>query len=100
MNNAEQLSYPPGVTSPVVNLMEALGHNPEASLQFFNGSTGTGDEDMPNWDYLVDKDAEGARKWGIDHEKNTEYYESLGHALESATLGYAYDDPDPSVPQI
>ncbi|MFF7715851.1 hypothetical protein [Streptomyces sp. NPDC007988] len=100
LNNAEQLSYPPGVTSPVVNLMEALGHNPEASLQFFNGSTGTGDKEMSNWDYLVDKDAAGARKWGIDHEKNTEYYESLGHALESATLGYAYDDPDPSVPQI
>ncbi|MFI1940570.1 hypothetical protein ACH44C_25890 [Streptomyces purpureus] len=98
--NAEQLSYPPGVTSPVVDLMEALGHNPEASLQFFNGSTGTGDKEMSNWDYLVDKDGEGARKWGIDDEKKTGYYESLGHALESATLGYAYDDPDPSVPPI
>ncbi|MCX4511360.1 hypothetical protein OHA27_13795 [Streptomyces sp. NBC_01619] len=102
--NPAQLSYPPGGTKPdsdpVANLMEALGHNPEAALKFFDETTGKGDKVMSNWEYLVDKDGEGARKWPTDDDGKTTGYENLGHALESATLGYAYDDPDPSVPQI
>ncbi|MFJ6633846.1 hypothetical protein ACIQMR_21030 [Streptomyces sp. NPDC091376] len=101
--NPAQLSYPPGGTKPdsdpVANLMEALGHNPEASLKFFDESTGKGDKEMSNWDYLVDKDGEGARKWPTDDDGKTTGYENLGHALESATLGYAYDE-DPSIPPL
>lgn len=102
--NPAQLSYPPGGTKPdsdpVANLMEALGHNPEASLQFFNGSSGTGDDKMSNWDYLVDKDGKGAREWPTDGDGKTTGYTNLGHALEAGTLGYAYDDKDPSVPPM
>ncbi|HET6357240.1 DUF6571 family protein [Streptomyces sp.] len=102
--NPAQLSYPPGGTKPdsdpVANLMEALGHNPEASLQFFNGSSGKGDDAMSNWDYLVNKDGEGAREWPTDDDGKTTGFKNLGHALESGTLGYAYDDKDPSVPPM
>ncbi|MFK4224221.1 DUF6571 family protein [Streptomyces sp. NPDC019890] len=102
--NPAQLSYPPGGTKPdsdpVANLMEALGHNPEASLQFFNGSSGKGDDAMSNWDYLVNKDGEGAREWPTDDDGKTTGFKNLGHALESGTLGYAYDDKDPSIPPM
>lgn len=102
--NPAQLSYPPGGTKPdsdpVANLMEALGHNPEASLQFFNGSSGKGDDAMSNWDYLVNKDGEGAREWPTDDDGKTTGFKNLGHALESGTLGYAYDDKPPTIPPV
>lgn len=102
--NPAQLSYPPGGTKPdsdpVANLMEALGHNPEASLQFFNGSSGQGDDAMNNWDYLVNKDGEGAREWPTDDDGKTTGFKNLGHALESGTLGYPYDQDPPSVPPM
>ncbi|MCX4823652.1 hypothetical protein OG883_28015 [Streptomyces sp. NBC_01142] len=106
--NPAQLSYPPGETKPdsdpVANLMEALGHNPEASLQFFNGSSGKGGKDdlpeMTNWDYLVNKDGDGARAWPADEDGKSTGYKYLGHALESGTLGYAYDDKSPSIPPM
>ncbi|MDJ0465152.1 DUF6571 family protein [Streptomyces sp. H27-C3] len=104
--NPAQLNYPPGSAKPdndpISGFMEALGHNPEASLDFFNGSTGRGANDdldtLSNWDYLVDADNEDARKWPVDDDGKTTGYTNMGHALESATLGYAYDDPDPSIP--
>ncbi|MEV6395770.1 hypothetical protein AB0M39_13480 [Streptomyces sp. NPDC051907] len=106
--NPAQLSYPPGGTKPdsdpVANLMEALGHNPEASLQFFDGSSGKGSGDdlkeMSNWDYLVNQEGDGARKWPTDEDGKTTGFKNLGHALESGTLGYAYDDKDPSIPPL
>ncbi|HET6861308.1 MAG TPA: hypothetical protein VFH94_29935 [Streptomyces sp.] len=104
--NPAQLNYPPDSAKPgndpVAGFMEALGHNPQASLDFFNGSTGRGAKDdldtLSNWDYLVDASHEDARKWPVDDDGKTTGYTNLGHALESATLGYAYDDPDPGIP--
>jgi hypothetical protein len=99
-----QLSYPPGATKPesdpVADLMEALGHNPEASLEFFNGSSGKGDDAMSNWDYLVEKGGDGAREWPTDEDGKTTGFKNLGHALEAGTLGYAYDDKTPSIPPL
>ncbi|MEV4684776.1 DUF6571 family protein [Streptomyces kurssanovii] len=103
--NPAQLSYPPGADSerdPVAHLLEALGHNPEASLEFFGGSSGHdgkgGLEEISNWDYLVDKENKDSRAWPKDDDGKTTGYQFLGHALESATLGYAYDSGDPSIP--
>ncbi|MFJ1745384.1 DUF6571 family protein [Streptomyces sp. NPDC088116] len=102
--NPAQLSYPPGATKPdsdpVANLMEALGHNPEASVQFFDGSSGKGDDAMSNWDYLVNKGGEGAREWPTDDDGKTTGFTNLGHALEAGTLGYPYDAKDPAVPPM
>lgn len=103
-----QLNYPPGSTKPdsdpVAGFLEALGRNPEASMDFFNGSSGRGAKDdletLSNWDYLVDKDSQDARKWPTDDDGKTTGYTNLGHALESATLGYAYDDKNPSIPPM
>ncbi|MFE2633894.1 hypothetical protein ACFXKF_03710 [Streptomyces scopuliridis] len=100
-----QLNYPPGSTKPdndpVAGFLEALGHNPEASLEFFNDSNGRSSDDheiLSNWDYLVDKDNKDGREWPVDEDGKTTGYTNLGHALESATLGYAYDDKNPGIP--
>lgn len=80
---------------PMAGYMEALGHNPEAAKEMFhsNGwekSDGKldpelkyllKDRDWPNGNYF----AEG--KSGYGHEE-------LGHALEAATLGVPYDQPE------
>ncbi|MFI8190290.1 hypothetical protein ACIF8T_16030 [Streptomyces sp. NPDC085946] len=86
-------------SDPMIGLMEALGHNPNASLEFFNDSTKLGDDKLSNWDYFVGHGKE-ARAWPVDHDGKPQGYENLGHALESATLGYAYDAKDPSIPPM
>ncbi|MFC9409760.1 hypothetical protein [[Kitasatospora] papulosa] len=85
---------------PMTGFMEALGHNPDASTQFFAQPEGAGD--------TVDKDGElnehlkyltQERIWLADQtpdgdDKFNAGKDALGHALESATTGYAYDaDP-------
>lgn len=85
---------------PMTGFMQALGHNPEASTQFFAQPEGTGD--------VVNKDSEvnehlkyltQDRIWLADptndgDDKFNAGKDALGHALESATTGYAYDsDP-------
>ncbi|MFD7403167.1 hypothetical protein ACFV7R_10940 [Streptomyces sp. NPDC059866] len=93
------LTYPPtgNLNDPVVGFMDALGHNPEASLDFFNGSTGQGDDKLSNFDYLVGH-GKDAREWPVDDDGKPIGYNNLGHALESATLGYPYDDQNPHIP--
>ncbi|MFD6275945.1 hypothetical protein ACFWFI_10275 [Streptomyces sp. NPDC060209] len=103
-----QLDYPPNTNKPdndpIAGFMEALGRNPEASLDFFNGSSGQGAKDdldtVSNWDYLVDKDSKDARTWPLDGDGKTTGYTNLGHALESATLGRPYDASPPSIPEL
>jgi hypothetical protein len=80
---------------PMTGFLEALGHNPAASAKFLS--------DDENFDYLVGGGEDTkARVWphdtafGGDHDK-IGGYNSLGHALESATLGERYD-ADPSHP--
>ncbi|OII60306.1 hypothetical protein BJP40_10805 [Streptomyces sp. CC53] len=89
---------------PFNGFLEALGHNPEAALRFFGDHTGGGDEDGPkrvdNLDYLLGtgQDEKDNRAWPLGFDRQIAGYEFLGHALESATLGFAYDDGSPSVP--
>ncbi|MDT0378326.1 hypothetical protein RM572_05970 [Streptomyces sp. DSM 42041] len=78
-------------SDPMVGFSDALGHNPEAATDFLSGSTDTDDGKVDNLDYLL-KD----REWhGGDGDKA-----HLGHALEAATTGHAYDvnPPNPSPP--
>ncbi|MFI6929933.1 DUF6571 family protein [Streptomyces sp. NPDC050287] len=95
------LTYPPtgNANDPVAGFMEALGHNPEVSLEFFNDSTTADGKALDNWDYLVGHDKE-AREWPVDDDGKPLGFDHLGHALESATLGYPYDDKDPSIPPM
>ncbi|MFE3851206.1 DUF6571 family protein [Streptomyces griseorubiginosus] len=73
---------------PMTGFLEALGHNPEASAKFLS--------DDKHFDYLVGGGEDTkARDWphdtafGGDRDK-IGGYDSLGHALESATLGEPY----------
>ncbi|MEU8733584.1 DUF6571 family protein [Streptomyces tendae] len=87
---------------PMTGFMEALGHNPKASAEFLNSQFDLTPDDA-NDDKKVDafKYFTEDREWPEDNTKdgltNKYGYESLGHALESATLGHAYDDPSPTL---
>ncbi|MDX3849095.1 hypothetical protein [Streptomyces sp. AK02-01A] len=120
----KNLFNPSGVNGsgydPVVSMLEALGHSPEASKQFFwaeptayneDGTVRTGatadlgkDKDgglienyldyFGNEDYEAFPDIDGHNP--DDAAKSVAYMpDALGHALESATLGYPWDTPDP-----
>ncbi|MGE7385363.1 hypothetical protein ACQKM2_07755 [Streptomyces sp. NPDC004126] len=108
---------------PVVSFLEALGHSPEASAQFFDpdrgphaynldgtvksgapdlGRDATGKRVESYLDFFADKgyrstiDTEGTRP--DDLMKARAYVpDALGHALEAATLGHAWDDPAPGL---
>ncbi|MFD3330770.1 hypothetical protein [Streptomyces sp. NPDC058701] len=108
---------------PVVSFLEAMGHSPEASAQFFDpdraphaynqdgteksgaADLGKGADKKPITSYL---DFFGNEKYDftIDMEgtnpddlKKVQQYmpDALGHALEAATLGHAWDDPEPDL---
>ncbi|KPI23202.1 hypothetical protein OV450_7438 [Actinobacteria bacterium OV450] len=108
---------------PVVSFLEALGHSPEAARQFFDpdrsphaydrdgterpgpADLGRGADKQPVRSYL---DFFGNAKYDftIDTEgtnpddlKRVRQYmpDALGHALEAATLGHAWDDPAPEL---
>lgn len=103
-----QLSYPPDgprfQEDPVAGLMEALGHNPEASARFFNdGTSGSGAgglKEMSHWEYLVEGTGNSARDWPDNIVKDQPAFAQLGHALESGTLGYPYDAKEPTIPPL
>ncbi|MFF7078252.1 hypothetical protein [Streptomyces lavendulae] len=108
---------------PVVSFLEALGHSPEASAAFFDperpphayNQDGTEKPGVAN----LGKDAKGKPITGyldffaredydctIDMEgtnfddlKKVEKHmpDALGHALEAAALGHAWDDPKPEL---
>ncbi|MER5761688.1 hypothetical protein [Streptomyces sp. NPDC002082] len=106
---------------PVVSFLEALGHSPEAARQFFDPDRspqayntdgteksgppdlGKGPDKKPITSYL-DFFANEKYDFTIDMEgtnpddlKKVQTYmpDALGHALEAATLGHAWDDPKP-----
>ncbi|WP_413806854.1 hypothetical protein [Streptomyces sp. OE57] len=84
---------------PMNGFLEALGHNPEASTDFFAAPPGENDtvdrdsEVNENLKYLTKE-----RVWRSDAPMGDPDkivgYNKLGHALESATTGYAYDAPE------
>ncbi|MCX4586722.1 DUF6571 family protein [Streptomyces sp. NBC_01481] len=77
-----------GGRDPMTGFMEALGHNAEASTEFLGSDS--------NFDYLTE-----GRAWPEDHATQKANgiagYDSLGHALESATKGAAYDAHPPQL---
>lgn len=99
---------------PVTSVLEALGHSPEASKEFFtNPPTLYDDSGMPvdgghvdlghgnkgYLDYLTSKDfrpflGDLNGQSTVVTASQTQGYtqDALGHALESATLGHPYDD--------
>ncbi|THA53874.1 hypothetical protein [Streptomyces sp. A1136] len=106
---------------PVTSFLEALGHSPDAASQFFDPERephaynqdgteksghpdlGTGADKKPIKNYL---DFFGHAKYDAtidmegfnpdDFPKIQKYMpDALGHALEAATLGHAWDDPAP-----
>ncbi|KIF69666.1 hypothetical protein HY68_15490 [Streptomyces sp. AcH 505] len=84
---------------PMEGFMESLGHNPKASADFFNSSIDltpgdtTDDKKLDAFDYFT-KDRDWPKDVVDGGESNKFGYDSLGHALESATLGHSYDDPN------
>ncbi|MFE7773188.1 hypothetical protein ACFU5O_04665 [Streptomyces sp. NPDC057445] len=87
---------------PMAGYMEALGHNPEAAKQVFSSTDwaeydpGKPPEEQMDADlkYLLT-----GREWPKDSvlgkDSDLGYgYDELGHALEAATLGVSYDQPD------
>lgn len=77
-------------TDPMAGYMNALGHNHEASTEFF--------KDQKNFDYVVGGEGvKGARDWPEDaypqyDSGKSRGYDALGHALESAVTGRDYGD--------
>ncbi|MFE0405446.1 hypothetical protein ACFW19_26595 [Streptomyces nigra] len=82
-------------TDPMTGYMNALGHNHQASTEFFS--------DKGNFDYVVGGDGvKGARDWPEDAHPQYESgksrgYDALGHALESATTGTDYGASKPEL---
>ncbi|MDG5808372.1 hypothetical protein P9869_38145 [Streptomyces ossamyceticus] len=80
---------------PVAGYMEALGHNPEAAKAFFGSEKWRSETDLaraldPDLKYVLED-----RKWpDMPNNKNSEDYDELGHAIEAATLGIPYDQPE------
>ncbi|MFF6881606.1 hypothetical protein ACFY9F_00275 [Streptomyces sp. NPDC012421] len=98
---------------PVIPVLEALGHSPEAAKQFFSAEPTAYERDGRAGGTLdLGKDKDGNpidgylgfftdEKYasfsdhvtGDDGSKAKEYMpDALGHALEAATLGHAWDD--------
>jgi hypothetical protein len=81
---------------PVAGYMEALGHNPDAAKEFFSSkdwdASGKELKSMdPELKYLLED-----RKWPDmpNNTKGSEDFDELGHAIEAATLGVPYDQPE------
>ncbi|MGW4781742.1 hypothetical protein ACWEPA_34465 [Streptomyces filamentosus] len=96
---------------PVIPMLEALGHSPEAAKEFFSAGPTAYERDgsvggtlelgaSDNYlDYFADKKyASFADHVGSDAKNAKDYMpDALGHALEAATLGHAWDDPNPGL---
>ncbi|MET9673313.1 DUF6571 family protein [Streptomyces sp. NPDC006482] len=104
---------------PMISMLEALGHSPEAAKEYFSkeptsynkdGSVGGSvdldpkkDGKQTNYlDYFADAkydffpDIDGHHP--DDAKKSADYMpDAFGHALEAATLGHGWDDPKPEL---
>ncbi|MFD8011258.1 hypothetical protein [Streptomyces sp. NPDC058955] len=116
-------SYNPSGTNghgfdPVIPVLEALGHSPEAAKEFFSAKPTSYERDGSvggTLDLGTDKDGKSVTRYldflanekyasfsdhvtGDDPSKAKDYMpDALGHALEAATLGHAWDDPSPGL---
>ncbi|MFJ4189027.1 hypothetical protein [Kitasatospora sp. NPDC089509] len=104
-----------GGFNPMAGVLDALGHNPEAATKFFSDDKTAYNLDgsvrayhQPN-DYLTALTAGGDQSPLQDIVKGNDYIPSghpespgvlaLGHALEAATTGRAFDAQDAPLPQ-
>ncbi|MGW2561689.1 hypothetical protein ACWCXB_21025 [Streptomyces sp. NPDC001514] len=83
---------------PMVGYMEALGHNPKASTEFFNSeldlTPDNGKDDKKSLFDYFSKDRDWPEELNDKGKMSKEPgYDALGHALESATTGHPYDAP-------
>lgn len=83
---------------PMTGFLEALGHNPDASTEFFAQPGNDPDHPMKQSDSALNdhlKYLTKERHWWSDDPQTDHGYmagqDALGHALESATTGYSYD---------
>lgn len=80
-----------GALDPMTGFMDALGHNPQASTEFLTSETTVNGEKVDHLDYLLeDRHWPEGGAWTGDAEEPSGY-DNLGHALESAVTGHAYD---------
>ncbi|WP_129306236.1 DUF6571 family protein [Streptomyces sp. L2] len=89
-------------SDPVTGFMEALGHNSRASTEFFNSKIDLTPDNTQDHKYVdafkyVTQDRDWIKDVSSSGPTDKYGYESLGHALESATLGHSYDDPKPQL---
>ncbi|EFF93429.1 conserved hypothetical protein [Streptomyces sp. e14] len=96
-----------GGWDPMTGFLEALGHSPDAATAFFaqpGGVKGTIDspsEVNPDLKYLLERHWMSDPPLGGAAGKTVAGRDALGHALEAATTGYAFDafnGKDPMVP--
>ncbi|MEU8761241.1 hypothetical protein [Streptomyces sp. NPDC048659] len=103
---------------PMVSMLEALGHSPDAAKRYFTDAPTAYDEHgVPKGLVDLDPDKDGAQFTGyLDYFQSAEYDffpdldghdpdearktaanmpDALGRALEAATTGHAWDDPNP-----
>ncbi|MEV8627400.1 hypothetical protein [Streptomyces sp. NPDC051079] len=105
---------------PMIPMLEALGHSPEAAKRFFSADpTSYNDDGSVGGVLALGKDKDGQDIEGYlgffanekyeffpdvdghdpdEAKKSADYMpEALGHALEAATLGHAWDDRSPQL---
>ncbi|MER8044228.1 DUF6571 family protein [Streptomyces sp. NPDC094032] len=104
---------------PMVPVLEALGHSPRAAKEFFSTDATSYERDgAKGGDFTLGKYPDGSAKTYLslftdekyaffpdvdgqhpDEAKKARDFmpDALGHALESATLGHAWDDSDPKL---
>ncbi|MFJ5833883.1 hypothetical protein [Streptomyces sp. NPDC093089] len=104
---------------PMISMLEALGHSPEASKEFFSKEPTSYNQDgTPGGSVDLDPEKDGNQKGYLDYFQNKEYEffpdieghnpddwkktaefmpDALGHALEAATTGHGWDDPNPQL---
>ncbi|MFF4056671.1 DUF6571 family protein [Streptomyces sp. NPDC001668] len=81
-----------GALDPMTGFMDALGHNPDASTEFLTSDATVDGEKVDHLDYLL-KDRHWPEGSGYTGDPaNPSGYNNLGHAMESATSGRAFDD--------
>jgi hypothetical protein len=81
-----------GALDPMTGFMDALGHNPDASTEFLTSDATIDGEKVDHLDYLL-KDRHWPEGPGYTGDPaNPSGYNNLGHAMESATSGRAFDD--------
>ncbi|GAU71097.1 putative hypothetical protein [Streptomyces sp. NBRC 110611] len=97
-----------GDNDPLIGVMEALGHSPEAATDFFTGPMHEYNDDgtlkgplgkignsSGYLDFLTHKDPSEIPGMNTNRDSSPDSFpESLGHALEAATTGHPYDDAD------